>query len=98
MATTQLNPLLENLNGSIGDLVIYKRAGRLIISRKPDLSRRVLSPAQQKQFDRFPRATQYAAEAMADPARRASYETAAKQTGKPVRSLAIAEYLKVNVG
>ncbi|MFT3782003.1 MAG: hypothetical protein QM790_08300 [Nibricoccus sp.] len=97
MATTQLNPLLENLNGSIGDLVIYKRAGRLIISRKPDLSRRVLSPAQQKQVERFRKATQYAVEALADPARRAMYEAAAQRTGKPARSLVIAEYLNARL-
>ena len=53
MATSKLNPALEQLRDKIGGLVFRQVRGKLVVSSAPDFSRRKLSAAQKAQCRRF---------------------------------------------
>ena len=92
MAKVKLNPVLEQIRGKVGDLVFRRYGDEVIISRKPDMSERELSPAQLAAQDRFRQAVLYGKVAMADSESKALYLDAAKAKGKPVFSLAVADF------
>jgi hypothetical protein len=62
MATVRHNLVLEGLSGLLGDQLVLKRdrAGRTIVSRKPNFDNRVFSEDQKKHQSRFQEAAAYA--------------------------------------
>jgi hypothetical protein len=92
MAKVKLNPVLEQFRGQIGDLIFKRYGDETVISRKPDISGRELSPAQLAAQARFREAAIYGRMVMADPAAKALYDEAAQEKGKPVFSLTVADF------
>ncbi len=92
MARARLNPVIEELRGQIGELVFKRYGDRVVISKKPDMSRVKPSAAQTAHRKRFRRATVYAKVVMADPEMRALYEATARERGQPVYNVAIADF------
>lgn len=93
MATIKLSPLIERLSGKVGDLVFRTYRNRVVLSARPRPSRTPPSQAQLAQRARFREATLYARRALEAPEARAFYEGLAEQRGKPVNSIAIADFL-----
>lgn len=55
------NPLLHRVSGSIGDLLVVKKYyDKTVISKKPDMSKRVLSEKQKEANERMVLANGYA--------------------------------------
>lgn len=92
MAKVKLNPILEQIQGQIGDLVFKRYGDEVIISRKPDMMNAPVSAAQQATRARFREAALYGKMALADPETKALYVEAAKAKGKPVFSLTVADF------
>jgi len=92
MAKVKLNPILEQIRGSVGDLVFKRYGDEVVISQKPDMSNRELSQAQLAAQDRFRQAAMYGKVVMADPETKALYEETAGAKGKPVFSLTVADF------
>jgi hypothetical protein len=60
MATTN-NPIFHLASGKVaGDLILKKYYDKTVISKKPDMSKRVLSPKQIEQNERMSMATAHA--------------------------------------
>jgi hypothetical protein len=60
MAITD-NPLFKRVSGTVGDLIVYKKYyDKTVISKKPDMSRRVLSEKQKESNERMRLANLYA--------------------------------------
>jgi archaellum component FlaF (FlaF/FlaG flagellin family) len=95
MAKVALNPILEKINGQIGDLVFKRYEDKVILSRKPTVSDREPTAAQQAARDRFRAAAVYGKMVMADPALKAIYVAKAQAKRKPVFSLMMSDYLNV---
>lgn len=92
MAKIKLNPVMEGMHGSIGDLV-FKRCGEeVVVGRKPNASQHPPTASQAAVRDQFRLAALYGKAVLADPAVRAGYDTAAKEKGIPVLALAIADF------
>lgn len=95
MNKVKLNPMVEHLQGSFGEVVFRQSAsGRIFASHKPDMSNVVWSKAQTAQRERFRLATAYAHAAMADEHARSVYEREAATQGKRAFHLAVADYFK----
>jgi hypothetical protein len=62
MATVRQNLVIEGLSGLLGDQLVFKRdrAGRTIVSRKPNFENRVFSESQKRHQSRFQEAAAYA--------------------------------------
>lgn len=85
------NILLENLSGSIGDLVFRQMPdGSTRVSRKPDFSERVCSQAQIDQQNRIKLASAYAKQAKTHPV----YVERAQQKKKTAFNLAMADWFR----
>jgi len=93
MAKAKLNPILESVRGTIGDMVLKQYGSRLVISRKPVWRNRTFSEAQRAEQAKFREAARYAKRLMADPRAREVYEDKARLQGKLVRSLIISDFL-----
>ena len=93
MARVQLNPVLEQINGQIGDLVFRRYEDKVVLARKASPSRQEATPAQVATRERFRSAAQYGKLIMADPVLKALYATAAKAKKKPIFSVMVADYL-----
>ena len=60
MAITN-NPLLQQVSGTIGKMIVYKKYyDKTVISKMPDMSKRVLSEKQKESNERMRLATIYA--------------------------------------
>ena len=97
MAKVKLNPILEQVRGQVGDLVFKRFGDEVVIGRKPDRSDIQLTNAQLEHQERFRQAVLYGRLVMADPAQKAVYEQAAKESGKPLFSLTIADFFNAPV-
>jgi hypothetical protein len=93
MARVQLNPVLEQINGQIGDLVFRRYEDKVVLARKASPNRQEATPAQVATRERFRSAAQYGKLIMADPVLKALYATAAKAKKKPIFSVMVADYL-----
>jgi hypothetical protein len=83
------NILLENLSGSIGELVFRQMPdGSTRVSRKPDFSERKDSPAQLEHQARFKLASAYASQAQTQPV----YIELASRKKKKAYNLAVADW------
>jgi hypothetical protein len=93
MAKVRLHALIEEINGTLYD-VVFKRSpnGDQIVSRRPDMSNVEWSDAQQAHRERFGRATAYARAALAEPKLRARYEKRAKRQKKRAWDVAMSDY------
>jgi hypothetical protein len=93
MAKVRLHPLIEEINGTLFD-VVFKRSpnGDMIVSRRPDMSNVEWSPAQKAHRERFKQATAYARAALAEPKLRLRYENRAKRQGKRAWDVAMGDY------
>ncbi|HTP08517.1 MAG TPA: hypothetical protein VMP08_09720 [Anaerolineae bacterium] len=92
MAKVRQNALLEELSGSIGDLVLKRaRSGTMYVARKPRFpDNRQFSPAQLTHQQRFKAATAYAKQAAkTEPL----YVALARKTGQPAYNVALGDYL-----
>lgn len=94
MAKVNLNPVLEQFQGKIGDLVFKRFMDGTIVSRLPNPSNEEPSMAQNAVRNRFRLAASYARAVFADPVRKAAYAILAKSRGMPTFALALADYLK----
>lgn len=94
MAKAQLNPVMEQIRGAIGDLVFRHREGQVVISRRVDLSDREPTLGQIAVRERFRLAALYATGALADPGLRAFYEGLAASRKAVPRVLAMTDYLR----
>lgn len=92
MAKVKLNPVLEQIQGQIGDLVFKRYGDGVILSRKSEGSGEPATAAQQATRERFREAALYGKMALADPETKALYAERAKETGKPVFSLTVADF------
>jgi hypothetical protein len=97
MAKVQLNNMIVDIQGRLGDFVFKKSpSGEIIISQVPDMSNVQWSEAQTAVRERMTEANVYAQEAMNDPEMRAYYEEKARRQKKksPYR-VAVSDYFKV---
>ena len=95
MPKVRLNPLIEEIHGTMYD-VVFKRSpkGNMIITKRPDMSNVKWSEAQQAQRARFKEAVAYARAALADPKVRARYARKAKRQGKRAWDVAMSDYFQ----
>ena len=93
MAKVRLHALIEEINGTLYD-VVFKRSpnGDLIVSKRPDMSEVEWSPAQTAHRARFKRAVAYARAVLAEPKLRARYEKRAKRQHKRAWDIAVSDY------
>src|SRR5688572_21384434 len=93
MPKVRLNPLIEEIHGTMYDVVFKKSSkGNMIVTKNPDMSRVEWSEAQMAQRARFKQAVAYARAALAEPKLRARYENRAKRQRKRAWDVAISDY------
>jgi len=89
------NKVIKGIRGKVGNLVFRQSPnGETIVSKAPDMSAVVWSPAQQDHRQRFKAAIAYANAAMADPDARAVYEKRAAETNRRPFQMAVSDYFK----
>ena len=93
MAKVVLNPVIEAIQGKVGDLVFKRWEGEEIVGRMPDRTGIVPSADQLAQQQQFKLAAVYGKAVLADPAARTVYEEAAARHGIPVFAMTIADFL-----
>jgi len=93
MAKLQLNSALSSISGAIDNWVYRRRAGRMVIGRRPMFTD-PRTPAQLATREQFRQAASYARAAGADPTLRAFYDGLARTRQQPVFSLMLTDYLK----
>lgn len=93
MARTQLNPILKQLRGKVGDLVFRRVQGKLVVSRAPDFSNYRPTPAQRAQRNRFRAAVAHARAMLKSPKMAARYQLRGRKANRSAFTLAISEYL-----
>lgn len=95
MAKITVTPLIEDIRGKFGDLVIRRsRTGKFYLAKLPDMSKLKWSDAQKAHRQRFKEAVAYAKAAMADPQVRARYEDRAASENRTPFSTAVSDYFK----
>jgi hypothetical protein len=101
MAKATLQPwitgdkVIKGFRGKVGNVVFRQYPnGDIIVSKAPDMSAVVWSPAQQDHRQRFKAAIAYARAAMADPDVRAVYEKQAAEKNRRPFQMAVSDYFK----
>ena len=95
MPKVRLNPLIEEIHGTMYDVVFKKSPkGNMIVTKRPDMSGVKWSEAQQNQRQRFQQANEYAKAAMADPKVRAVYVKRGKRAHRSPFRVAFSDYFK----
>lgn len=94
MARAKLNPVLEALQGAIGDLIFKQYGDRIVVSKKPDMSRRVLSAKQEAHHERVKRAAAWGRTARDTPDLAAVYEAAAAERAQAVYHIAFRDAMR----
>lgn len=97
MAKVKLNPLLEEVQGSVGDVVFKRYGNRTIMSKKADMSNVKPSPKQLAHQARFAKAAAFGRKVLADPELKALYGAVASKQGKPVQAIAIGDAMNAPV-
>jgi len=83
MPKVKLVPILEEVHGTMYDLVFKKTAkGEMIVTKKPDMSKVKWSKAQEAQRQHMGQAITLTKLALANPKVRARYERKAKKEGR----------------
>ena len=91
MAKITLNPIFNDIHGTVDNLTFRRMHGRQTVIKKPDMSNVEWSPAQQAHRERFKQAVIRARAALADPEVRARYEEQAAARGKRPFDLAVSD-------
>jgi hypothetical protein len=87
--------LIELLQGTLYGVVFKKSpGGKLIVTKRPDMSKVKWSKAQKAHRKRFKRAIASAKAALADPKVRARYERKAKKLHKRAWDLAVSDHFQ----
>src|SRR6266540_3981422 len=95
MPRVRLSPLVEEIHGTLYDVVFKKSPkGNMIVTKRPDMSKVKWSKAQKDQRQRMAKASKYAKAAMADPKVRAKYEKRAIRENKRPYYVALSDYFK----
>jgi hypothetical protein len=91
-----LHPLYADIQGTLFEDLVLKRSpsGKIIVSKKPDMSKVKKSQAQLENQERFKQASDYARAAKADPQVWAHYQEQAQRLKKRPRDLAMSDYYK----
>lgn len=92
----KMNPWLEQAHGKSGDLVFKKYGNEVIIARRAQ-PHEPNTPAQQAVKQNFKLAAVYGKTVMANPTELATYKARAKELGKPVFSVIVADFLTAPV-
>ena len=95
MAKVRFKGQVEEIQGTLYD-VVFKRSstGKMIVSKRPDMSYVEWSKAQRAQRGRFALANEYVRAVKADPKVWAVYQKKAKRQNKRARDLAFSDYCK----
>lgn len=97
MAKLILHPLIERMQGKIGDLVFRKaHTGQMSVIRRANMSGVKWSPAQKEHRQRFKEAVIYAKRAMQVPEVRALYVEKAREKNKRPFDMAVSDYFQGN--
>lgn len=93
MPKVRLKQPIVEIQGTLYD-VVFKRSpqGKMIVTKRPDMSHVKWSPAQKAQRQRFKEAAAYAKAALAEPQVRIKYERKAKKQNKRAWDLAVSDY------
>jgi hypothetical protein len=95
MPKVRLKPLIEEIHGTMYDVVFKKSPkGNMIVTKRPDMTGVEWSEAQETQRRRFRQANEYAKAAMADPKARAVYVRRAKRAHRSPFRVAFSDYFK----
>lgn len=93
MPKVRLSPLVEEIHGTLYDVVFKKSPqGEMIVTKKPDMSKVKWSRAQKDQRERFGKGVAAVRAALAEAKVRARYERKAKKLGKRAWDVAMADY------
>ena len=92
MPTVRFKGPIEEIRGTLYD-VVFKRSstGKMIVSKRPDMTHVEWSQAQTAQRGRFALANEYVKAVKADPKVWAVYEKKAKKKNKRARDLAFSD-------
>jgi hypothetical protein len=97
MAKVRKNVLTRGLSGKLGNLVVFRNdGGKTIMSSAPGKRTLPLTEAQQMHQQQFKQAVLYAKAVLADPDKKAEYESAARN-GESAYNMAVADFLKFPV-
>lgn len=97
MTKLTLHPIIERMQGKIGDLVFRKaHTGEMTVIRRADMSGVKWSTAQKKHRRRFKEAVSYARAAMQVPEVRALYVEKAREKNKRPFDMAVSDYFQGN--
>ena len=80
------------MRGKIGELVFKRYGEGVIVGRRADPTEHPPTPSQMVQREQFRLAALYGKSALADPATRSLYETAAHDKGIPLFALTVADF------
>ena len=95
MPKVKLAPFIEEIHGSLYDMVFKKTPnGEIIVTKKPDMSKVKWSAAQQANRQRMSAAITATHLALRDPQVRARYERKAKRQGRRAWNLALSDCLQ----
>jgi hypothetical protein len=95
MPKVKLAPFIEEIHGTLGDLVFKKTPkGEMIVTKKPDMSRVKWSKAQKANRRHMSQAITAAQLALADPKVRAKYERRAQKQNRRAWNLALSDALQ----
>jgi hypothetical protein len=97
VAQVKMNPVFVQVKGKVGDLVFKQYGEALVMARTPHANGHEATPAQVAVRERFREAALYGKLALAQPAVRQVYAAAAREQGKPVTSLTIADFFHAPV-
>jgi len=93
MAKVTLNPVIEAIQGKVGDLVFKRWGDEEIVARIPDRTGIVPSANQLAQMDKFRLAAVYGKAVMADQATRTIYTQAGERRGIPAFAMSVGDFL-----
>ena len=96
MAISIDNLITAGMSGGLGGQVIfknYRKRGKIVVSKKPDMSRVKPSENQLKEKSRFAEAIRFAQGIISDPAKKAAYKV---KEGDTVYNTAIKDYMRKN--
>ena len=94
MAKAKLNPILQEIHGTLTGITFRRMYGKQVIMKKPDMSGVAWSAAQAEHRQRFQQAIAYARAAMADTQVHAKYARAAAKKGKRPFDLAVSDFFQ----
>ena len=93
MAKIKHNVILDGISGKVGDSLVFRQvAGKTILAKAPDMSRRKVSPAQKAHLNKFELAKEYARKLKDRPELKAAYQTRASGN-KAAYHVAIGDFM-----